>query len=58
MEGIGIRATVSIGLARFDGDAPPLADALARADQALYRAKALGGNRLEPAIILEAAAAD
>ncbi|MBB1626441.1 diguanylate cyclase [Achromobacter sp. UMC71] len=58
VEGIGIRATVSIGLAHFAGDAPPLADALARADQALYRAKALGGNRLEPAIMLEAAAAD
>ena len=58
VDGIGIRATVSIGLAQFDGDAPPLADALARADQALYRAKALGGNRLEPAMVLESAAAD
>lgn len=58
VDGIGIRATVSIGLAQFDGDAPPLADALARADQALYQAKALGGNRLEPAMVLESAAAD
>ncbi|MNV84504.1 putative diguanylate cyclase YcdT [compost metagenome] len=42
-----IRATVSIGLARFDHNAPPLADSLAAADRALYRAKSLGGNRLE-----------
>jgi len=47
MDGIGIAATVSIGLARFDGDAPNIVDALAFADQALYRAKSLGGNRLE-----------
>lgn len=47
MDGIGIAATVSIGLARFDGDAPTIVDALACADQALYRAKSLGGNRLE-----------
>lgn len=44
-----IRATVSIGLARFDDNAPPLADSLAAADRALYRAKSLGGNRLEVA---------
>lgn len=42
-----IRATVSIGLAMYEQDAPPLAEALAAADSALYRAKALGGNRLE-----------
>lgn len=42
-----IRATVSIGLATYEHDAPPLAQALAAADSALYRAKALGGNRLE-----------
>lgn len=47
MDGIGIAATVSIGLARFNGDAPTIMDALAIADQALYRAKSLGGNRLE-----------
>ncbi len=47
MDGVGIAATVSIGLARFDGDAPAIMDALAIADQALYRAKSLGGNRLE-----------
>ncbi|MNT16809.1 hypothetical protein D3C72_1519290 [compost metagenome] len=47
IDGIGIAATVSIGLARFQGDAPTIMDALAIADQALYRAKSLGGNRLE-----------
>lgn len=47
MDGIGIAATVSIGLARFDGDAPDIVEALAQADRALYRAKSLGGNRLE-----------
>ncbi|WP_313696610.1 GGDEF domain-containing protein [Achromobacter sp.] len=49
MDNIGIAATVSIGLARFDGDTPTIMDALAIADQALYRAKSLGGNRLEVA---------
>ena len=49
MDNIGIAATVSIGLARFNGDAPTIMDALAVADQALYRAKSLGGNRLEVA---------
>lgn len=43
----GIESTVSIGLASFEHDAPPLAEALAAADRALYRAKSLGGNRLE-----------
>ncbi|KRC68192.1 diguanylate cyclase [Achromobacter sp. Root83] len=46
-DGIGIPATVSIGLARFDQDVPAIMDGLAIADQALYRAKSLGGNRLE-----------
>ncbi|TXI82867.1 MULTISPECIES: GGDEF domain-containing protein [unclassified Cupriavidus] len=46
---IGIPTTVSIGLALFEHEVPPLADGLAAADQALYRAKSLGGNRLEPA---------
>ncbi len=45
--GAGIPATVSVGLAQFDGDVPPLAAGLAAADHALYRAKALGGNRVE-----------
>ncbi|QVQ29671.1 sensor domain-containing diguanylate cyclase [Achromobacter deleyi] len=46
---IGIPATVSIGLARFDSDVPAIMDGLAIADRALYRAKSLGGNRLEVA---------
>jgi diguanylate cyclase (GGDEF)-like protein len=45
--GLGIPATVSIGLAQYDSEAPGLDDALAAADRALYRAKSLGGNRLE-----------
>lgn len=47
MGGSGIPATVSIGLAQFEGETPVLSHALKEADQALYRAKALGGNRLE-----------
>lgn len=47
--GVGIPATVSVGLAQFDGDMPTLAAGLAAADHALYRAKALGGNRVEVA---------
>ena len=45
----GILATVSIGMAEFNADLPSLADGLAAADKALYRAKSLGGNRLEVA---------
>jgi diguanylate cyclase (GGDEF)-like protein len=44
-----IPATVSIGLAYFENEIPVLGDALADADRALYRAKFLGGNRLEAA---------
>lgn len=47
VDGVGIPATVSIGLAWFENPALSLADVLAAADQALYRAKSLGGNRLE-----------
>lgn len=57
IDNIGIAATVSIGLARFNGNAPTIMDALAIADQALYRAKSLGGNRLEVAGTREQAAA-
>lgn len=46
-DSIGIMATVSVGLARFDHEVPALTDGLAEADRALYRAKSLGGNRLE-----------
>ena len=47
VSGLGIGATVSIGLAQFEDEASTLVDLLATADQALYRAKSLGGNRLE-----------
>lgn len=47
--GLGIPATVSIGLAQFENERPELARALSTADRALYRAKSLGGNRLEVA---------
>ncbi len=43
----GIRATVSVGLAQFENHAPTLVDRLAAADRALYRAKFMGGNRVE-----------
>lgn len=46
-DGIGIEATVSIGLAQFESGIPSLAKGLAAADRALYQAKSLGGNRLE-----------
>lgn len=55
--GMGIPATVSIGLAQFENEKPVLSDALVAADQALYRAKALGGNRLEIARTEERSAA-
>lgn len=47
IDGIGIPATVSIGLAHFESGMSSLAKGLAAADQALYQAKSLGGNRLE-----------
>jgi diguanylate cyclase (GGDEF)-like protein len=53
IDSIGIPATVSIGLAQFESEVPALADGLAAADRALYRAKSLGGNRLEPARMAE-----
>jgi diguanylate cyclase (GGDEF)-like protein len=45
--GLGIQATLSIGLVQSESAASVLGDLLATADQALYRAKSLGGNRLE-----------
>jgi diguanylate cyclase (GGDEF)-like protein len=45
--GAGVQATVSIGLAQSGSEALSLSDLLAAADQALYRAKSLGGNRIE-----------
>ncbi|MGE8473534.1 MAG: diguanylate cyclase domain-containing protein, partial [Paraburkholderia hospita] len=44
-----IQATVSIGAAQAGSDGTTLGDLLAAADEALYRAKSLGGNRLEEA---------
>jgi diguanylate cyclase (GGDEF)-like protein len=46
-DGDRIRATVSIGLAESNRETVCLTDLLSAADRALYRAKALGGNRLE-----------
>ncbi|SEJ32102.1 GGDEF domain-containing protein [Paraburkholderia diazotrophica] len=45
--GVEIRGTVSIGLAQSTSETLTLADLLAAADQALYSAKSLGGNRVE-----------
>ncbi|MBB5504852.1 GGDEF domain-containing protein [Paraburkholderia atlantica] len=46
-DGDRIRATVSIGLVESNRETTSLTDLLSAADQALYRAKSLGGNRLE-----------
>ncbi|WP_233852591.1 GGDEF domain-containing protein [Paraburkholderia sp. HD33-4] len=46
-DGDRIRATVSVGLAESSRQTASLTDLLSAADQALYRAKSLGGNRLE-----------
>lgn len=48
-DGAAIRTTVSVGLAQFHEQGPVLVDRLAAADRALYRAKSLGGNRVEQA---------
>jgi diguanylate cyclase (GGDEF)-like protein len=47
IDGVQIKATVSVGLAQSANGACTLAELLAVADHALYRAKSLGGNRLE-----------
>ncbi|CAB3643820.1 hypothetical protein LMG22037_00531 [Paraburkholderia phenoliruptrix] len=49
VDGNDIQATVSIGLAHSADAAESLAELLAAADEALYRAKSLGGNRVEGA---------
>ncbi|WP_395337472.1 GGDEF domain-containing protein [Novosphingobium sp. BL-8H] len=48
-KGLGIKATVSIGLAQLSRDGNDLAELLLAADAALYRAKVSGRNRIEPA---------
>jgi diguanylate cyclase (GGDEF)-like protein len=48
-EGLGISATVSIGLVEARPEHGDLGPLLAQADRALYRAKALGRNRVEVA---------
>jgi diguanylate cyclase (GGDEF)-like protein len=48
-DGVKIRATVSAGVAQGERGAATLADLLARADHALYEAKARGGSRVEQA---------
>lgn len=55
-DGDRIRATVSIGLAESGRETAALTDLLSVADLALYRAKSLGGNRLEqtPTAVLSA----
>ncbi|OLL28125.1 GGDEF domain-containing protein [Burkholderia sp. SRS-W-2-2016] len=47
VDGEPIRATVSIGLAETSDTTTSLTELLSAADRALYRAKSLGGNRLE-----------
>lgn len=49
IDSVDIQATVSAGMAHFGSAMPTLDALLAAADQALYRAKSLGGNRLESA---------
>ncbi|WP_025597159.1 GGDEF domain-containing protein [Burkholderia sp. WSM2230] len=49
VDGMEILATVSIGLTHSADAGQSLAELLAAADEALYRAKSLGGNRLEGA---------
>jgi diguanylate cyclase (GGDEF)-like protein len=48
-KGIGVEATVSIGLAEFGSHGTDLADLLSAADRALYVAKSRGRNRIEVA---------
>ncbi len=47
VDGAPIRLTASAGVAEAVGDVPDFAALMRRADQALYRAKSLGRNRVE-----------
>ena len=46
-EGRPLRSTISIGIARIPFDGMTFDEVLNRADAAMYRAKARGGNRAE-----------
>ncbi|GAU85632.1 hypothetical protein BIWAKO_05580 [Bosea sp. BIWAKO-01] len=48
-DGLNLTATVSIGLAEAQSNATALAELLSAADLALYKAKALGRNRIQMA---------
>ena len=49
LEGLSLPLSVSIGVAQWAGNVEDASRLLARADAALYRAKHLGRNRVEPA---------
>lgn len=55
-DGVAIAATVSVGLAQAEAGRTDLAELLAAADRALYKAKLLGRNRIEIAEPIAAAA--
>jgi diguanylate cyclase (GGDEF)-like protein len=54
---VGLRATVSIGVARFGDDGTSLGDLLSAADRGLYAAKARGRDRVEFASVASLAQA-
>ncbi|MGQ0744046.1 MAG: GGDEF domain-containing protein [Acidimicrobiales bacterium] len=45
-----VMTTISVGVGTFPDQAQSTADLLSLADQALYRAKSAGGNRVEPGV--------
>jgi diguanylate cyclase (GGDEF) domain len=57
MSGIDVKGTVSIGLAEGGADGETLSELLSAADRALYRAKSMGRNRIEPARLVQLHAA-
>jgi diguanylate cyclase (GGDEF)-like protein len=56
LDGQALQLSVSIGVAEWAGPAEDVARLLARADAALYRAKHLGRDRVEPAAVDSGAA--